>query len=113
MSALGSVETLRGPQTTEARVSVKRGPHRVTCVFCCRSCGRHFSSEAAWELHRKGSYRTGRYCVEPETVKGKSPATTLVPKSTDGICAISNGHEVHGVTVWQTAAARDAGTRPA
>lgn len=52
-----------------------------------------------------------RHCASPETVQGDSRRTTLVEKATDAICKISTAVEIHGVTVWQTGAAQDAGRR--
>lgn len=83
---------------------------RVCCLCHC-SCGRHFASLEAFDLHRVGS-NGNRHCEDPNDVEGETPRTRLAPKDTDGICDLSEEREIHGVTVWQTEAARDSGGRP-
>jgi hypothetical protein len=82
-----------------------RRARRVCCVLHCTGCGRHFVSLEAFDLHRRGFT-----CSDPNDVEGKTARTRLVPKDTDGICALA-GYEVHGVTVWQVEADRDKGRR--
>jgi len=82
---------------------------RVCCGFHCGGCGRHFASLEAFDLHRDGPW-TARRCEDPNDVVGKTPRTRLQPKDTDGICAMGED-EVHGVTVWQTEAANEAGRK--
>lgn len=60
------------------------------------------------------AHRVDFRCVNPSEVVGKrkdTPRTRLVPKTTDGICALGGGTEAHGVTVWQVEADRDKGRR--
>jgi hypothetical protein len=108
-----AVETTRELAGPHSEVPAGSGGHRVTCVFHCAApgCGRHFASLEAFDLHLGGPLEA-RVCTPPEQVTGKKPRHRLVEKATDAICAIGGQGEVHGVTVWQTEAARDAGSRP-
>jgi hypothetical protein len=41
------------------------GRRRVTCRCHCATCGRHFTSLEAFDLHRDGESTEGRGCVSP------------------------------------------------
>jgi hypothetical protein len=75
---------------------------KTRCTHHCSNCDSHFSSLAAFDLHRAGDFRTGqRHCLDPEDIKGRSPHTTLVAKSWDGYCDLRHGIALSGVAVWQ------------
>lgn len=38
---------------------------QVKCRAHCGGCGRHFSSQAAFDAHRQGNYPDDRHCVQP------------------------------------------------
>lgn len=104
--ATGSAGVAASP---DPGVAAAQRARRVCCGFHCGGCGRHFASLEAFDLHRDGTY-DARRCADPNDVEGKTPRTRLVPKDTDGICAMGDD-EVHGVTVWQTEAANEAGRK--
>lgn len=65
------------------------------------------ASLEAFDRHLTGPL-AARRCIDP------NKSATLVPKHTDGVCAIdkydaATGEpiEVHGITVWQTVAAAE------
>jgi NAD-dependent SIR2 family protein deacetylase len=55
----------------------------VTGKQCqCTKCFRTFSTENNFDRHRKGEYKTGRYCVDPRSVGlKKNPNGVWVGKS--------------------------------
>lgn len=44
---------------------------RNTCRYHCRTCESHFTSLAAFDLHRVGPF-TNRMCKAPDTIKDLS-----------------------------------------
>ena len=59
---------------------------RTTCTAHCAACGRHFSGDRAFDLHRRGDPATGRRCVSPIDEPRLTEATEA------GYCAISGEH---------------------
>jgi hypothetical protein len=63
-------------------------------------CGRHFTSLPAFDSHREGKFRIGRYCVDPIELKKLSSETSF--------CRIAEGKEKgESVTVWFDLEAKD------
>jgi hypothetical protein len=96
-----------GSNGSEPSEALRRS-YRVCCRCHCAGCGRHFASVEAFGLHRREWE-----CHDPNDLvprRRDTARTRLVPKDTDGICALA-GYEVHGVTVWQVEADRDKGRR--
>jgi hypothetical protein len=54
-----------------------KGGHRH-CKYHCGGCGVHFTSLAAFDLHRYGVYEKGRKCRPPEQVRRKDVAVLAV-----------------------------------
>lgn len=77
---------------------------RTNCRFHCVSCGAHFSSLIAFDLHRIGKYRTGRRCADPSTIKLEGENRLEIATS-KGYCNLEypNGREVlsHPVVIWR------------
>jgi hypothetical protein len=79
------------------------GPRRVTCRSHCATCGRHFTSLEAFDLHRDGESTEGRGCGSPLDEQ------RLVTATENGYCAISGEHDdgkpltLDPVTVWVSA----------
>lgn len=74
----------------------------ANCRFHCASCGRHFASLVAFDLHRDGPYEE-RTCADPATVPER------MRNLGEGRCRIGGGPERTGVVVWgvvMSAAAR-------
>jgi len=87
---------------------------RTTCTAHCAACGRHFSGDGAFDLHRRGDPATGRRCVSAIDEPRLTEATVA------GYCAISGAMLDDGspatldpVTVWGFAANRTEAKRAA
>jgi hypothetical protein len=79
----------------------------ITCKNHCSACGRHFSSTAAFDRHRRGSYQDGRYCIEPgvdDEAFEKTGEWIFEALSTSGECRMyddGSGRNIkRGVIVW-------------
>ncbi|MDQ2760342.1 MAG: hypothetical protein M3Y17_07875 [Actinomycetota bacterium] len=74
------------------------------CSYHCGTCGSHFTSLAAFDLHRAGDYGAGtRHCLDPDDV--------IALRAVDGgMCAPSvawNEPPRRGVIVYEYAADAD------
>ena len=79
------------------------------CQYHCRSCGSHFTSERAFDAHRRGSHEANtRHCIDPATITGRNRVVEVV-----GTCRISDGreHPHSPVSVWVLATSVGAGDR--
>ena len=59
---------------------------RTTCTDHCAACGRHFSGDGAFDLHRRGDPATGRRCVSAIEHDDGTPLT-LDPVTVYGLAA--------------------------
>ena len=58
------------------------------CTTHCASCGAHFRSTTAFDMHRRGEYAGRRYCSRPEHHERLAAVTEC------GVCEISGAaHE--------------------
>ena len=75
---------------------------RTTCTYHCATCDSHFSSLAAFDLHRQGSYEPyERHCVDPDDVNGDSPYSRLAVKTNSGYCDLKRGEPSESATIYQ------------
>jgi hypothetical protein len=74
-----------------------QGRSGIFCKAHCASCGSHFRSTTAFDLHRAGSHRQGtRHCLDPDDVGG------LVLRTDSGRCEIYPDRLMDGVLIWRT-----------
>lgn len=73
-----------------------------TCTAHCRACGRHFSSNAAFEKHRRESA-----CVDPVEITAKDGSAWFT--TVKGDCRVAGYLTLVGVDIHQEAAAADRG----
>jgi hypothetical protein len=73
-----------------------------TCSSHCRTCGRHFAGDGAFDRHRAGDPKKGdkgldgRHCTNPENDKFFEAVT--------GDCRIAApGSPGSGITIWRRA----------
>ncbi len=80
--------------------------YKKRCTGCCGDCGRHFRSQEALDLHRRGDHANGRYCVAPGI---EEPRLIPDPDATECDTPPHNprceppGEVLTGVVVWTTA----------
>lgn len=75
----------------------------ITCRACCPSCGLHFASNGAFDLHLSAKAEGHR---DPREVTTKDGVPRLAVKSAVGECRL--GLEVlRGVPVWEVAGSRE------
>lgn len=95
-----SVERLRRPaRPGVTNLGGSALKHR--CTYHCRGCGSHHASLKAFDAHRAGTHRDGRYCIDPAGVDG---LTARQP----GICDVAGPTPEVGVTVYGHESADDA-----
>jgi hypothetical protein len=67
------------------------------CTFHCASCGSHFHSLEAFDLHRAGEHATQRVCLDPDDFD------TLVVATTGGVCRLVQGvDQISGVPIFRS-----------
>jgi hypothetical protein len=64
------------------------------CIHCCRRCGSHFSSLAAWEAHRSGPFDGERVCWSTDR------ELPLRRKTESGVCDLVGMTQI-GVVIWE------------
>lgn len=65
----------------------------MNCRSHCHSCGMHFESDAAFDLHRIGTFKKGRRC------RTEFPKLKVVDET--GACDMV-GEKVKNVKIWGT-----------
>lgn len=75
----------------------------VTCRACCPSCGLHFASNGAFDLHLSAKAEGHRH---PREVTTRAGEPRLTVKSTDGECRLGAGTAAP-VVVWEVAGSRE------
>lgn len=79
-------------------VGARRGP-RTSCTHHCPACSSHFTSQAAFDAHRRGK-PGARYC-DTDAVNEDGEAL-LVIKSENGSCDLQRPPCVSGCVIWST-----------
>jgi hypothetical protein len=74
---------------------------RSRCKTHCPTCHAHFSSNAAFDAHRKGPIGA-RYCAEPADLTSRAGVPVFGVKDLAGVCEIAGGG-VHVGIVWALA----------
>lgn len=79
------------------------------CASHCRTCGRHFAGDEAFEKHRAGEFEAtgfdGRRCRDPELItdrKGNSWFESVV-----GACRIADSDVQTEIVVWRRRGSAD------
>jgi hypothetical protein len=75
----------------------------VTCRACCPSCGLHFASNGAFDLHLSAKAEGHR---DPREVTSKDGAPRLAVKSAAGECRLGFG-VLRSVVIWEAAGSRE------
>lgn len=69
------------PIEDKRKENLRAGGKRLNCNGCCSTCGRHFVSDDAFDMHRQGEFEVTnekgevlkentRHCVNPYYVEG-------------------------------------------
>jgi hypothetical protein len=80
-----------------------------TCICHCRTCGRHFAGEEAFDRHRKGEFGVAkdsleaRYCANPECDgQDAEPPKPSWFEGVEGVCKVAEpDNPESGVTIWR------------